>query len=346
MIVSSGEHWGKEETSPSVTIMKPSLSGEPKPLSLSVGICAHNEEATLGTMLQTVFEQQLPPGTELKEVLVVSSGSTDETNAILAETARREKRLKPIIEERRLGKASALNWILQVWSGDVLILATADSLLTPHAFAKLVEKLQAHPQTAVVSGHPLPIVSPNFMGRIVSLLWRLHDATLATLNDQSICSHATGELMCIRRGVVEEIPAATVNEDAYIATKAHREGSLVKYASEAVVHIDAPLRPHDLIEQRRRVLFGHHQVRQLLGRYPSTLESITFKDLKTAVGIVWSTLGNPRDLLALLTALVLEGLATGAAFFDQAHHSHRNFVWKTVHTTGIQVTRGRHIDFR
>lgn len=81
----------------------------------SVGIMAYNEEANIGRTIHAVLEQQ-SPGVRIEEVIVVASGCTDRTVPIVAEMARQESRVRLCLQEKREGKASAMNRSMSVSS--------------------------------------------------------------------------------------------------------------------------------------------------------------------------------------------------------------------------------------
>ena len=72
-------------------------------VSCSVGIMAYNEEANIGRTIRAVLEQQ-GPSVCIEEVIVVASGCTDRTVAIVAEIALQESRVRLYIQEKREGK--------------------------------------------------------------------------------------------------------------------------------------------------------------------------------------------------------------------------------------------------
>jgi biofilm PGA synthesis N-glycosyltransferase PgaC len=77
-------------------------------ISVSVGVCAYNEEKNIEKALRAVLEQPLD-GFSLKEVIVVSSASTDRTDAIVSEISRSDPRVTLVVQEKREGKTSAVN---------------------------------------------------------------------------------------------------------------------------------------------------------------------------------------------------------------------------------------------
>jgi cellulose synthase/poly-beta-1,6-N-acetylglucosamine synthase-like glycosyltransferase len=119
----------------------------PCALRVSVLIPACNEEDCIGDTLESMLRQDYSH--ELLEILVVSDGSTDATDQIVARYAHRGVRLirRPIRE----GKAAALNEAARLTRGDVLVFSDANSLFAPDAVRKLVENF-ADPRVGYVTG--------------------------------------------------------------------------------------------------------------------------------------------------------------------------------------------------
>src|SRR3990170_3299895 len=235
---------------------------------VTVGICAYNEGMNIGELLNNILkEQELPAESE---VLVVCSGCTDNTVEVVQEYAEKDTRVHAFVENERKGKASAINQILSNAKCNIILFVSADTLPSKGCFSRLLSKLRI-PNVGIVCGHPVPINSPDtLVGKLVQLLWSFHNHVFKQLNDAGLARHAT-EIFCIRRGIVDKIPAETVNDDAYIALTAKKKGWLIKYETESRVSICGPQTFPDYFKQRRRVLFGHHQVKKTTGESPQHL---------------------------------------------------------------------------
>jgi poly-beta-1,6-N-acetyl-D-glucosamine synthase len=237
-------------------------------LRVTVGICAYNEEKNIGSLLDNVASQQeLPSGSE---ILVVCSGCTDNTTRIVRQHSEKDSRIKLHVEEERFGKASAINYILSNGIGDAFLFVSADTLPWKSCFKGLISKLKL-PNVGVVCGRPVPEDTDNSMtDKLVHVLWLFHDHVFRELNDSGLARHAT-EVFIIRRGIVTAIPNETINDDAHIALIAKKKGWLIKYNSESAVSICGPKTLSDYIIQRRRILFGHRQVKKATGESPQHL---------------------------------------------------------------------------
>ena len=96
-----------------------------KKLTVTVGISALNEETNIGTMLRAVLAQR-GDNFVLKEIMVISDGSTDNTVGKVREI--KDKRITVIVGKKREGMNTRLNYLFAHFQSDVLIKMDADIL--------------------------------------------------------------------------------------------------------------------------------------------------------------------------------------------------------------------------
>ncbi len=78
----------------------------------SAGIMAHNEEANIGRTIHAVLQQH-GPSARIEEAIAVACGCTDRTVPLVAAIALQEPRVRLCLQEKREGKASAINLFLK-----------------------------------------------------------------------------------------------------------------------------------------------------------------------------------------------------------------------------------------
>lgn len=285
---------------------------------VAVGVCAYNEEENIGDLLEAVINQGSRPGLNIKEIVTVASGCTDNTVSIIREHASRDPRVEVIVENKREGKAKALNQILSNCRAEFLVLIPADVIPDPAAIQFLVEALADNPAVGVVSGHPIPVNGGNGMtAYAVRMIWRMHHHTLGFLDREGNGAHATGELMALRRGCVEFVPDDIVNDDAYIGIETWKSGYKVKYCPEALVYIAGPKSIVELIRQRRRIITGHLQLKQRTGRFPSTLEALAVRDFRRVFPILQQEFrDHPNCIWRFFVVTMVEAFTAVLAVFD------------------------------
>jgi len=91
-----------------------------KRVGCSIGIMAYNEEANIARTLHAVLAQT-GPYIRITEVIVVASGCTDRTVPIASEIAAKEARVQLHVQEKREGKASAVNLFLKKATDEVAV---------------------------------------------------------------------------------------------------------------------------------------------------------------------------------------------------------------------------------
>lgn len=234
-----------------------------KKLPCSIGITAHNEEANIGKLLQRILEQRFDT-VELTEIIVVISGCTDNTEGVVRHWMTRDPRVQLFIQERREGKASAINLFIRHATEKILILSSADLLPEHDALEKLVAPL-ADPDIGMTSCRPVPVNDKNtFMGFGVHLLWELHHHMNASGGFKA------GEMTAFRK-VFERIPYHTAVDEASAEPLVRGQGYKVRYVPDAIVYNKGAEHVNDFLRQRRRIYAGHLDVKDMLGYSVSTM---------------------------------------------------------------------------
>lgn len=295
--------------------------GEDNCVGCSVGIMAYNEEANIGRTLRAVLAQQ-GPSVRLDEVIVVASGCTDRTIPLVAEIALQEPRVRLCVQEKREGKASAINLFLKEATSEVAILIGADVIPDEAALENLCAPFN-NPEIGMVGGRPVPVNDPNtFMGHSVHLLWRLHDQVARE-------QPKLGEVIAFRN-VISGIPTNSAVDEISIQALISQLGYQLLYTPECVVYNKGPITVRDFLKQRRRIYAGHLKVRTQQNYEASTMKvSPIARQLFVCRDF---TMGSPKQALWTMGAVTLEGYARVQGHYDywrkREHH-----IWQMVDST-------------
>jgi poly-beta-1,6-N-acetyl-D-glucosamine synthase len=303
-------------------------------MNVTVGICAYNEGLNIGPLLVNVlYEQELPSGSE---VLVVCSGCTDNTVEVVQQYAKKDARVKLYIEEQREGKASAVNQVLKNAKGEDILFVQADTMPHKGCFKKLIAKMH-NPNVGLVCAQPQPINnSKELTSKLVRILWRLHDQVFKQLDDGGRARHAS-EVFCVRRDITSKIPSETVNDDAYIALTAKKKGWQIRYESESLVSICGPETINDYIKQRRRVIYGHHQIKKMTGEIPQYFTPLLFLNGNRKTNFLFSFLSE-FDLPALIAFVWIEVTLNAIGRLDFARGKSYT-IWSRAVSTKKGISR-------
>ena len=228
----------------------------------TIGITAYNEAANIAALLDCILTQTLDR-VHITEILVVSSGSTDRTNAIVADYAQRDSRIRLIIQENREGKASALNLIIAEAQAHNIVICSADLQPDTHAVERMVTPL-VEPDVGMTGCRPVPINNPDtFMGFAVHMQWNLHHYI-------ALEETKAGEMIAFRQ-IFERIPNSTAVDEASIEPLIRGQGYQVRYVPDAIVYNKGPETLNDFLKQRRRIHAGHLTMANDLGYSVSTM---------------------------------------------------------------------------
>lgn len=214
----------------------------------SIGVFAYNEEKNIRQIL-TALENQALDTVSIEEITVVSSNSTDRTDEIVQEYARRNPKIRLIVQPERRGKSSAINLFLKEAQGEVLVMESADTIPARDTVEKLVAPFKDE-KIGMTGGRPQPVNSPkDFIGFAVCMLWKLH-------HKMALISPKMGEMVAFRN-IVKEIPEQSPVDEASIEAIIRAHGLKLRYVPDAIVHNKGPETLSDFIKQRRRIYAGH-----------------------------------------------------------------------------------------
>lgn len=120
--------------------------GEHEP-SVTILIAAYNEEKNIGKTIENKLELNYP--VEKREIIVISDGSTDKTDVVVKQYESQGVRF--VRQEPRAGKTAALNMVIPMAHGEVLVFSDANSMYAPDALTRLVQNFN-DPQVGYVTG--------------------------------------------------------------------------------------------------------------------------------------------------------------------------------------------------
>jgi cellulose synthase/poly-beta-1,6-N-acetylglucosamine synthase-like glycosyltransferase len=294
----------------------------------TLGICASDAAPDLPRLLSFLETEEFGESFALLRIIIVASGCTEETIREVRRAASEDARVHTIVEDRRRGKAQAINQILERSRGEFLVMLNADAFPERDSIRKLLD-LANDKSVGAASAEPIFEAGDGPLQRALSLMWSSHSLMSLSLNHAGISNHACDELIVVRRSLFTSLPPNLVNDGAYIGGLVRRKGYSVKFSVSARVKIAVPKVPIDLIRQRRRIIFGHVQVWKNLGRPPMTIESMLFMDPLVSLRTILRTLSKrPRLILGFPLVAVSESIAILTGLWDVASSSERHAVWR------------------
>jgi len=221
---------------------------------VSLIIAAYNEEKILHEKLQNALTLQYPR--ERLEILVVSDGSTDATNAIVKAYAHKGVILHEIMP--RGGKARALGLVVPQAHGDILVLSDANTLYHQDALKKLVRHF-VDPTVGAVSGDVRLVDAAQSYAWSESLYYHYERWLQYMESALGSIIGADGGMYALRRTLFCPPSIGLILDDFVISLSVARAGYRVLYEPEAVAVEQGTSSSSEEFRRKVRIVSGGMQ---------------------------------------------------------------------------------------
>lgn len=278
--------------------------------SVSIAMVVRNEEQILEAKMKNLLALDYPA--ERCQIVVVSDGSTDRTEAILREYGR-DPRVQVILNQLPQGKACGLNEALELAHGDIVVFTDARQKIEPGAVRLLAENF-ADPEVGCASGELMLGDGEGESSQGIGLYWLIEKKVRELEGASGSVVGATGALYAVRRELLTNVPPGTILDDVYLPMEVVRQGKRVVFDARARAWDSPNLGTEREFSRKVRTLSGNYQLVQLapwlLGSgNPLRFEFVSHKLLR---------LVTPFALLVLfVTSALLPGLVYRTSWFLQ-----------------------------
>lgn len=216
---------------------------------ISVILAVYNGAAFVGPKLDSILAQDYPP--ERVQILVVSDGSTDATEALVRGYAGRGVEL---ISAPHAGKASAVNRALARASHQILFFTDVRQPLDRMALRHLAANF-ADPTVGGVTGE-LRLTQPGSGEQAdMDLYWRYELWARGIHSSIDSIFASTGCIYAMRRSLAAPLPPDTLSDDAILPLRAFLAGYRVVFDPQAIA-TDYPALSNTEFRRRCRNLAG------------------------------------------------------------------------------------------
>lgn len=288
-------------------------------INCSIGVFAHNEEANILHLLKALTNQKLCK-VAIREIIVVSSASTDRTDDLVRDYAMQHSEVTLYTQTRREGKSSAINLFMKHAREQILVVVSGDVIPAENTIELIVSSF-SDAAVGATGGKPVPVnESVSLIGYSVNLLWRLH-------HRMALKSPKLGEMIAFRK-IMDSIPQESAVDEASIEAIVKQNGLQLRYIPEAVIHNKGPENIADFIKQRRRIQNGHlwlakQQQYRVISQDKGILLSIIKEELKQ----------RPQDTLRLTLTILLEIYCRILGSWDFYVRAKNPFTWEIAKST-------------
>jgi len=222
-------------------------------------MAVHNEETNLPGKLCNLAALDYPP--DLLDVIVISDGSTDQTNRILAVWQNSNHRA--VILPKHQGKANALNHGIAEAQGKIICFTDARQKIALDGLKNLIENF-ADPSVGCASGELILRETTNTASSDgVGMYWRIEKNIRNWEGLAGSTVGATGAFYAVRKNLLLPLPEGTILDDVYIPLQVARQGERVVFDMRALVWDDFAPSPKQEFRRKVRTLAGNYQLLQL-----------------------------------------------------------------------------------
>lgn len=288
-------------------------------LRISIGIMAYNEAQNISHALDSLLKQKLKH-ISISEIIVVSSGSTDKTNQIVKQYAKKSPLVKLVIQKQRTGKARAVNMFLTTATQSIVVLMGADIILKTDTLEKLVLPLKDK-KVGICGTHPVPINGADtFMGYAAHMLWTLHH--LIALHRPKM-----GEMIAFRK-IFERVPDTSSVDEANIEPLIRGQGYRAVYVPDAIIYNKGPTTVEEFVARRRHIYYGH-----LAAKHDYSYEVSTFSGLTILKILLSNFTLSWKSFFWAPMVVFLEIYSRILGWFDYRFKLRNHTIWEVTPTT-------------
>jgi cellulose synthase/poly-beta-1,6-N-acetylglucosamine synthase-like glycosyltransferase len=227
--------------------------------SVSIVLAVHNGETLLSRKIDHLLGLDYH---NIKEIIIVSDGSTDGTAKLLA--SRRHPRLTAIILDEHCGKAVAVNAGMAKATAEIILFVDIRPEIAPGAIQQLVRNF-ADPKVGCVAGELIlrQECHDSASAAVGGVYWR-YEKWIRTC--ESICGSPVGVyggFYAIRRELAVPQPSGMILDDMFQPLSIIRQGYRSVLDVHAYVYDTWPTKIEEEFHRKARTLAGNFQLFQL-----------------------------------------------------------------------------------
>ncbi|MAF78747.1 MAG: glycosyl transferase family 2 [Halobacteriovoraceae bacterium] len=214
-------------------------------------IAAFNEEAFMAKKLRNTLGLDYPK--DLIKIVVVSDGSTDQTDEIVR--GFENEGIELVRVEGRVGKTEARNQAIKERTEDIIIFSDATAIYEKDAVRKLVRNF-ADETIGMVSGKLSYFdQTSSHMGRATKLYWSYEQLIKKSQSRLRTLTGAVGCINAFRRELYYHLPANVI-EDFTFPIMVVAQGKRVIFEPEAIAYERTTQNSSQEFKMRLRVIRG------------------------------------------------------------------------------------------
>lgn len=275
-----------------------------KKTTVTIGIPAYNEEANIKNLLLSLLRQNTN-NLILEEIIVVSDGSIDRTVKYAKSISKKDKRIKVVDRENRVGDRLIKNEILELANSDILIMLDADVLPVNKVFIeKIVKPIRYNSDISLVGAETIPLPANSFFEKVIANSHMFKKSIYCKINNGDTVYLCHGRARAFSKKLYKNLKfPADCPEDAFSYLFAKKHGYKFAYTTAAKTWFRAASDINERKSQSEAFLLG---IKRLENYFPKSFLKEEFSIPKIIVlkSIGKSLLKQPIMTLTYVAWLV------------------------------------------
>jgi glycosyltransferase involved in cell wall biosynthesis len=224
-------------------------------INVTIAIAAYNEEENIFNLIKTITEQETT-SYFLKEIIIISDGSTDNTVKEIKKI--KDKRIKIINSKVNLGKIQRVNQIFSIFKKDVLVLYDADiNIPNSSTTDNLVKPFIKKSNLDIVYGKQWPMQPQTFIEKLAFFGYEMWDEVKKNLGykKRRFSSYGTNRAFSKKFTDTYRIPKIKgLSEDSHSFYYSIENNKHTFYSNNSVIYFRLPSTLSDYLNQMSRWL--------------------------------------------------------------------------------------------
>lgn len=240
-----------------------------KVLTATIGIPAHNEEANIGILLNSIMSQKIDRNYTLQKIIVSCDGCTDKTAQVVRDYSKKDSRIIVQNDGQRIGQIGRLNKLYKTVKEDVFITFDADTTLGNDMVVSEILRCFNDPQVMLVGGNDTPLAGTTLISRIgVTWVSAWYQMRSRINNGDTVHNHkgcASAARTTFLRTI--SIPPEVIANDDFLYFSNLTNGYKFKFAEKAIVYYKIPSNLNEYITQTTRFISSHEKIANQFGQW-------------------------------------------------------------------------------
>ncbi len=229
-----------------------------QPTTLTVGICAFNEEKNIAQLIDRILKQK---GISflLEKIIIVNDMSYDSTGQIVKKIGESNPQVILYNQAQRSGKSGCLSYLYSHVQSDVLITFDADVTLVDESVIENIVTTYKETGADLIYPRVDPLHSETFFGKIVFTYEQFWRRCIDNLNNGSNIHRCLGCCMCYSRKLYSQlqIPRHIQADDHFTYLYATLHNLKSSFCKSALIQYKVPETFSDYLNQFRRYSNSH-----------------------------------------------------------------------------------------